>query len=64
MENMPTRDTTGKCEGESRDRVFEGEKERQVSINSSGKEYDTPAKSSPSWTLKRDDPPGAFGGRI
>jgi len=53
MANMPTRDITGKCEGECRDRVFEGEKERQSDIKSSGKKYDSPAETSPSWTSKR-----------
>lgn len=64
MANMPTRDITGKCEGECRDRVFEGEKERQSDIKSSGKRYDSPAETSPSWTSKRNDPPGGMGGRV
>jgi hypothetical protein len=64
MKRMPSRDTTGKCQGECRDRVFEGERERQAAINRSGKDYDTPAERSPSWTYKRDDPPGSMGGRI
>jgi hypothetical protein len=29
---MPKRDVTGKCEGECRDRVKEGEKERQIAL--------------------------------
>jgi hypothetical protein len=29
---MPKRDITGKCEGECRDRVKEGEKERQITL--------------------------------
>ncbi|WP_428153350.1 hypothetical protein [Desulfococcus sp.] len=64
MERMPSRDTSGKCEGECRDRVFEGESERQAYINASDKEYDSPCESSPSWTFKRNDPPGGLGGRI
>jgi len=64
MERMPSRDISGRCEGECRDRVYEGEKERQASINASDKNYDSPCKNSPSWTLKRNDPPGAWGGRI
>ena len=32
MNTMPSRDITGNCQGECRDRVFEGEKERQASI--------------------------------
>ena len=29
MKHMPSRDTSGHCRGECRDRVFEGEVERQ-----------------------------------
>ena len=64
MENMPSRDTTGKCQGECRDRVYEGEEERQAAIDRSGKRYDAPAERSPSWTSKRNDPPGSMGGRV
>lgn len=64
MERMPSRDTSGWCEGECRDRVFEGEKERQATINASGMEYNSPCENSPSWSFHRNDPPGAFGGRI
>lgn len=64
MKKMPSRDTSGKCVGECRDRVLEGEKERQAAINSSAKRYDEPSERSPSWTSRRNDPPGAMGGRI
>ncbi len=64
MKKMPTRDTNGRCRGECRDRVFEGEQERQASIDSSGKRYDAPSGRSPSWTAERSDPPGAMGGRV
>jgi hypothetical protein len=64
MTEMPSRDITGKCEGECRDRVFEGEQERQAKIDSEGIQYNTPAPNSPSWTLKRNDPPGVLGGRV
>lgn len=33
MNAMPSRDVTGKCEGECRDLVREGEAERQSSID-------------------------------
>jgi len=33
---MPKRDITGKCEGECRDRVTEGGKERQISLEKEG----------------------------
>ena len=62
MKKMPTRDTTGKCIGECRDRVKEGEEERQRSISS--QPYDTPSPNSPSWTRSRKDQPGVLGGRV
>ena len=64
MDTMPSRDTTGKCEGECRDRVFEGEKERQMQINKDAMQYSSPAAESPSWTSNRNDPPGVLGGRV
>jgi hypothetical protein len=33
---MPERDVTGKCEGECRDRVKEGEKDRQIALEKEG----------------------------
>ncbi|MBE0557219.1 MAG: hypothetical protein IH628_08300 [Proteobacteria bacterium] len=33
---MPKRDITGKCEGECRDRVTEGGKERQIALEKEG----------------------------
>jgi hypothetical protein len=62
MKSMPTRDTTGKCEGECRDRVFEGEKERQRDIKSQS--YSSPSPNSPSWTKDRKDQPAVWGGRV
>jgi hypothetical protein len=64
MKKMPSRDTTGKCEGECRNRVFEGEKERQKTIDKETINYSGPAGRSPSWTSKRNEPPGALGGRV
>ena len=64
MKEMPSRDTTGKCEGECRDRVFEGEKERQKTIEKDTIKYSGPSSNSPSWTSKRNEPPGAWGGRV
>jgi hypothetical protein len=64
MEKMPSRDISGNCIGECRDRVVEGEAERQEAINQSSKRYDEPAKRSPGWTSQRNDPPGAMGGRV
>ena len=62
MEKMPTRDTTGKCEGECRDLVMEGEEKRQKEIAS--QPYDTPSPNSPPWTKLRNDQPGVWGGRV
>jgi len=64
MNRIPSRDITGKCKGECRNRVFEGEQERQAQINAVNFEYSTPAAASPPWTFKRNDPPGWLGGRI
>jgi transposase len=64
MNKMPSRDTSGRCKGGCRDRVFEGEKERQRSINKQGVQYSSPAEESPSWTSQRNDPPGYLGGRV
>ena len=64
METIPSRDTSGNCVGECRDRVMEGETERQAAINESTKRYDKPAERSPDWTSRRNDPPGAMGGRV
>lgn len=62
MESMPTRDTTGKCEGECRDRTREGEEERQSSIAS--KPYSEPSPNSPSWVKNRKEQPAVYGGRV
>ncbi len=64
MKKMPKRDTTGKCQGECRDRVFEGEQERQNKINKMSMSYSSPAEKSPEWTHQRNDPPGSLGGRV
>jgi hypothetical protein len=64
MKNMPSRDTTGQCRGECRDRVFEGEVDRQQTINKKSDSYSRPSENSPSWTSSRNDPPGSMGGRV
>ena len=64
MENMPSRDISGNCSGECRDRVAEGERERQSNINQEMRDYSGPSDQSPSWTSSRNDPPGAMGGRV
>ncbi|MEE4111303.1 MAG: hypothetical protein V2I40_00720 [Desulfobacteraceae bacterium] len=62
MADMLTRDITGKCEGECRDRVLEGEMERQASIAATP--YNEPDPESPPWTRKRNEQPGIYGGRV
>ena len=62
MKSMPTRDTTGKCQGECRDRVHEGEQERQRDIKSQA--YSSPSPNSPTWTKDRKEQPAVWGGRV
>ena len=64
MKKMPSRDTSGKCRGECRDRVFEGETERQHTIDKKKVSYTSPAEKGPSWSSSRNDPPGSMGGRV
>ena len=62
MKDIPTRDITGKCEGECRDRVKEGEDERQEGIEA--EPYSGPSPDSPSWTKSRKEQPAVWGGRV
>jgi hypothetical protein len=62
-EKMPERDTTGKCEGECRDRVKEGEEDRQESMKSEDVEIVEEHPAAPG-ASKRDDPPGSLGGKV
>ena len=48
MKKMPSRDTTGRCRGECRNRVREGEVARQAEIDTAVKKYTVPAKRSAS----------------
>jgi hypothetical protein len=64
MKKMPSRDITGRCRGECRDRVFEGEVERQQTIDKETIGYSRPSENSPPWTSSRNDPPGSLGGRV
>ncbi len=62
-EKMPKRDTTGECEGECRDRVKEGEEERQDKMK--GENVEPSGESpSPPHAKKRDNPPGEMGGHV
>ena len=62
MKHMPSRDTTGKCEGECRNLVRENEEIRQKELNA----YAYSGGSSPSvpWAKSRSEQPGFFGGHV
>lgn len=63
MTDIPTRDITGECEGECRDRVREGEEERQGEINVSG--IETPDEYPDAhWAKSRSEQPGVWGGHV
>jgi hypothetical protein len=62
MKKMPTRDTNGNCRGPCRNRVREGEEERQRAIAS--QDYSAPAPNSPPWTRSRNEPPGVWDGHM
>jgi len=62
-EKMPTRDTTGNCEGECRDRVKEGEVERQQDLKKEGVKSPEDYPKAPD-AEKRDNPPGELGGHV
>jgi hypothetical protein len=63
-QNILERDATGKCnEGECRDRVLEGQEERQNEIRD--EETSTgEGTSSVSDAKSRNEPPGALGGHV
>ena len=63
MNRIPERDITGRCQGECRDRVREGEDERQAQINGDALEApeDFPHVQ---WADQRNAPPGALGGHV
>jgi hypothetical protein len=62
-EKMPTRDTTGNCEGECRDRVKEGEVERQRNLKNESVTSPEVYPNAPG-AEKRDNPPGEWGGHV
>lgn len=57
------RDKTGECEGECRDRVREGEVDRQKEINLSGVE-EIDSYPTAKWGFTRNEPPGVYGGHM
>jgi hypothetical protein len=60
---MPARDISGDCEGECRDRVKEGEDERQAAIESDTVKAPKDYPKAPG-AKKRNDPPGSLGGKV
>jgi len=64
MSDMPNRDTVGRCdEGECRDRVREGEDERQHDISASHVEAPEEYPNA-KWAKSRDVQPGVWGGHV
>jgi hypothetical protein len=63
MSDTLKRDITGECEGECRDRVREGEDERQNEIKGSGVEAPDSYPDAP-WAKSRNEQPGVFGGHV
>jgi len=63
MGDMPKRDITGKCEGECRDRVKEGEKERQEKLAQESVEAPEEYPNAPK-ADRRNEPPGSMGGHV
>ena len=57
------RDITGECEGECKDRVREGEEERQETIAKSSVESPDSFPKAP-WAKHRNEPPGFLGGHV
>ena len=63
MTDIPERDITGHCEGECRDRVHEGEDERQKEIAKSKFKSADSFPNAPG-ASSRNDPPGWLGGHV
>ena len=63
MKNILKRDRTGESEGDCKDRIREGEEERQAKINDDS--FDSPSSfPNTPWAHSRNAPPGAFGGHV
>jgi hypothetical protein len=63
-QNILERDATGKCnEGECRDRVLEGQEERQNEIRDEATSTGDGTTSIPD-AKSRNEPPGALGGHV
>lgn len=62
MNNILSRDISGKCDGECRNLVREGEEQRQKEISAHA--YSGGASPSVSWANSRNEQPGFFGGHV
>ncbi len=62
IENIMERDRTGNCVGECRDRVREGEIERQADIDNAS--FSTGESPRVPWADTRNAPPGFLGGHV
>ena len=63
MDDILQRDITGECQGECRDRVREGEIDRQLAINFSAVE-EIESFPEASWAHNRNEAPGMWGGHV
>ncbi len=63
MEDILKRDITGECIGECRDRVREGEEERQQDISASSVTSPEDYPTTP-WARSRREQPGIYGGHV
>jgi len=63
MTELLERDRTGKCEGECKDRVKEGENERQAKINAESF-YSPESYPNIPWANSRKEQPGVYGGHL
>jgi hypothetical protein len=62
-EKMPTRDTSGKCEGDCKDQVNEGRQARQKELEKEDVQSPDSYPKAPG-AGKRDNPPGEMGGHV
>ncbi len=63
MTDMPKRDTKGECEGDCRNRVKEGEEERQGQMKQENVESPEEYPEAPD-AKKRKEQPGVYGGHV
>lgn len=62
MKKMPSRDTSGRCEGECRDLSAEQAKKNQKEM--SHEKYSGGSSPNLSWAHSRSEQPGFYGGHV